>query len=67
MNKEEAVGPNVASLESLRAALDLKEESIGDFKKRLSRDTGALYVLKKDLPLLWEEEIYRLQKQKKSN
>lgn len=66
MVKEEAVGPNVATAEALRSALELNEESLAEFKKRLNRDSGAIYVLKKDLPLLWEEEIYRLQKKKKS-
>ncbi len=59
--KEEAVGPNVATPEALAKALGY-DESLSEFKKRLSRDSGAIYILKADLPLLWEEEIFRLQK-----
>lgn len=64
MVKEEAVGPNVATPDTVRRALGLTE-SLKDFKKRIARDTNTIYVLKRDLPLLWEEEVFQLQKKTK--
>lgn len=58
MVKEEAQGPNVAATEALIESLNLKE-SVKDFHKRTSRDRGAIYILKRDLPLLWEEEVFK--------
>jgi hypothetical protein len=63
MVKEEAQGPNVVRPEELIRALGLREP-VKDFLKRIERESGGIYVLKNDLPLLWEAEIYRLQKRK---
>ncbi len=63
MVKEEAVGPNVVTPEALRTALGVTEP-LKDFKKRLARDTGTQYVLKKRVPLLWGREVFRRQKTK---
>lgn len=63
MVKEEAVGPNVVTPEALRAALGVTEP-LKDFKRRLGRDTGTNYVLKKKVPLLWGREIFRRQKRR---
>ncbi len=64
MVKEEAQGPNVVTAEALRTALEINEP-LADFKKRLARDTGATYVLRKNIPLLWGREIYKRQQQRK--
>jgi len=66
MTAEEAVGPNVAAPESLMKALGYKEP-IKDFNKRMERNfsNGTVYTLKKDLPLLWAEEIFQLQLKRK--
>lgn len=63
MVNEEAVGPNVVTPEGLQSAIGVSG-SLADFRKRLHRNVGANYVLKKNLPLLWGREIYKRQQRR---
>jgi hypothetical protein len=56
INKERGVGPNVATSEALQKAIGT-EGAAKDFQRRLIHDVGSIYVLKKELPLLFEKEI----------
>lgn len=57
-------GPNWATPEDLKSAIGL-EGSAKDFVKRSLRDPSAVYVLKKELLLLWPVELTAREKKLK--
>ncbi|MGE4130209.1 MAG: hypothetical protein AB7F86_01150 [Bdellovibrionales bacterium] len=64
ISRERAVGPNVATPDAIKKSVGLSEP-VKDLQKSWARSPGTIYVLKKDLPLLWEEEIFKRQKTQK--
>jgi hypothetical protein len=58
---ELGVGPNVATPEDLKEAISM-EGSVTEFKKKMSHDPDAIFVLKNKLPLLWPVEIEKREK-----
>jgi hypothetical protein len=65
MTHETSQGPNYARPEDLQAAIKM-EGSTAEFIKLMTKDLSAIYVLKKDLPLLWPKEVEARRKAKKS-
>jgi hypothetical protein len=56
INQEQGVGPNIATPEALQKAIGM-EGQLKKFQAQMERDIGSIYVLSKDLPLLWDEEV----------
>lgn len=55
-NKEPSVGPNYATPEALQAALGLPGRK-DDFIHKMAQEKGSIFVLKKELPQLWDTEV----------
>jgi hypothetical protein len=63
INKEPAVGPNFATPEALKKAVGLTGTT-QDFIKKMQREPNSVYVLRADLPLLWDQEVVERRKAK---
>lgn len=64
INSEPAVGPNFVTPGALKKAIGIGG-SVEEFVKKMIREPHSVYVLRADLPLLWDKEVVARRKSKK--